>query len=134
MFQSVAGIVSAVLALLVCGFALWRGGPPERWTAAVIILGWFSSPLVEAAQVVAPQWGVFWVDVAGLFAFALLLTLYRRLWMIALTAFQTLAVTSHWAMLIDHRITMNTYLVGLAVWSLGLLLALFVGTLTRRSP
>lgn len=127
MFHSLAGILGALAALLVCTFAIWRGRAPERWAALTILVGWFASPMAAASQVLDPQWGVFWIDVAVLLVFGVLLAAHRRLWLAFACAFQALAVASHWAMFFDYRITMNTYLAGLAAWSLGVLLALLAG-------
>lgn len=128
MFSSAPAIIAAIVALAVCGVALWRGGWPERWGAAAILATWFASPLVQTSEILDPEWGVFWLDVAALAAFLVLLLASRRGWLAVASAAQLMAVSSHLAMLIDRRITMNTYLIGLAIWSLIILLALAIGT------
>lgn len=134
MFHTPAGIISALLAALVCGFALWKGGRAERLTAVAVLIGWFSTPFVqEHARFLDPQWGMFWVDVALLVFLSAMLAVYRKVWLACATGFELLMVASHWAMLIDHRIDMNSYLAGLGVWSFALLAALLIGTLQARA-
>jgi hypothetical protein len=126
-------IISALIALLVCTFAFWKGERPERLTAAAVLLGWFSTPLVQDAQVMDPEWGMFWIDVALLIFLCVMVALYRRLWLACAIACELLLVASHLAMLIDRRINMNSYLAGMAVWSFALLLALLLGTLRANA-
>ena len=62
--------------------------------------------------------------VAALFVWVSLSS--RRLWTVVVAAFQMLGVASHLATVIDHRVTINTYKLSLAVWSYGILLVLAV--------
>lgn len=133
MFETTAAVVGLGMAIVACGLAFWRGLWPERCAAAVILVGWVLSALVQSSQTFSPEWGVFWVDLVVLILFLVLLGRSSRLWLAPASAFQLLAVASHLAMLIDHRIAMNTYLMALAIWSLFILAALLVGALTARS-
>ena len=132
MFTTAAAIAGMLAAAAICGFALWRGLAADRWGAGVVLAAWIMSPLAQSTQVFTPLWAVFWIDLAVLTGFLILLARYRRLWLASASAFQALAVASHTAMMIDHRVTMNTYLAGLAIWSLAVLAALLTGAITAR--
>lgn len=132
MFETTAALIGVILAVVACALALWRGLWPERGAAVVILAGWLISAQVQSSQTLDPEWAVFWVDLAVLTFFVGLLARSGRLWLAAASAFQLLAVGSHLAMLIDHRVTMNTYLMALSIWSLAILAALLVGALTAR--
>lgn len=132
MFETSLTQTAAAIAFFVCAIALWRGLWPERAAAVVIMIGWMASDVVQVIQTVDPEWGIFWVDVVVLAIFLTLLMRSGRLWLAAASAFQLLAVASHVAMLIDHRIVMNTYLIALTIWSFAIIAALLVGALTAR--
>jgi hypothetical protein len=132
MFETTAALIGVVLAVAACALALWRGRWPERGAAVVILTGWLISAGVQSSQHLDPEWGLFWVDLVVLAIFICLLARSGRVWLAVAGAFQLLAVGSHLAMLIDHRVTMNTYLMALSIWSLAILAALLVGALTAR--
>ncbi len=132
MFQSISTAVGITAAFAACGTALFRGGAPERAAGARYCLAWLVSPHVQVADPQEPEWGVLAVDVAVALGFLAILSWRPRLWLAAALAFQLLAVATHVAMLVDRRITMNTYLIGLAMWSIGALIAIFVGAITAR--
>jgi hypothetical protein len=81
-----------------CGYALIRGGIPERAAAATILVGSVLSPFVAH---LGPQlWhgfelGIFLVDAAMLIAFGIIMLLSTRFWPIWMTAFQLLTVNAY---------------------------------------
>ncbi len=119
-------IISLGLAVLVCGLALRFGDSPARRIGAAILLAWFASLLVYRNSPRFADIGVMVVDglVAVFFVWESLRS--RRLWTVVIAAFQLLALASHLATVIDHRVTINTYKLSLAVWSYGILVMLAV--------
>lgn len=119
-------IISLGLAVLVCGLALRFGDSPARRIGAAILLAWFASLLVYRNSPRFADIGVMVVDglVAVFFVWESLRS--RRLWTVVVAAFQLLALASHLATVIDHRVTINTYKLSLAVWSYGILAMLAV--------
>lgn len=113
--------------LLVSGFALWRGGRPERWVAVANVLAWILTPLAYRTDLIDPQWGVFLVDVAFLVLLAALAMTTDRNWLLFAAAFQLLAVMTHIAIAVDRGVRTLAYFRGLVIWSYLVLGALAVG-------
>lgn len=113
--------------LLVSGFALWRGGRPERWVAVANLLAWILTPLAYRNDLIDPQWGVFLVDVGFLTLLAGLAMTTDRNWLLFAAAFQLLAVMTHIAIAVDRGVRTLAYFRGLVIWSYLVLGALAVG-------
>lgn len=128
-----AGIFIKITYLLLmfscCGFALWRGGRPERISAAIILIASFATPLVEnAVPYASPEYGILLVDslaLAGLLAVALS---SNRYWPLFATAFHFLATIIHVLTIIDAQILPQAYANLQAFWAWPMLLALAFGT------
>jgi hypothetical protein len=122
-----AGTAAAVV---ICALAFWRGGPAERYGAAIILTGWFITPLVDAhggADGLSTGLGVFAVDVITLITLTWLSLWSRKVWTLFAAAFQLDAVASHIAAFLSH-ISLFSYVTGLGIWGgYGLILALGVG-------
>ena len=75
-------------------YALWKGGPPERVAAAVLLGGvilTIVAQLFETNRYASVQWGVAVVDagvLAGFLSVALLSTRYWPMWLAALQIIQ----------------------------------------------
>lgn len=113
--------------LLVSGFALWRGGRPERWVALANLLAWILTPLAYRNTLIDPQWGVFLVDAGFLVLLAGLAMTTDRNWLLFAAAFQLLAVMTHIAIAVDRGVRTLAYFRGLVIWSYLVLAALAVG-------
>lgn len=88
------------LAAAACGvFAFWRGGPPEKGGAAILLAGWVLSALAVYLHVDYVAHGVRYVlmglDVLGLVGFVALSLWSRRLWTVFMAAFQLNDVMTH---------------------------------------
>ena len=129
MYETLAALIAAVIAIIVCVFAIIKGGTAERWSGFVVIAAWLASPWVQVADVHNPEWFILIIDAVVAIVFVLLLWRTKKLWLVVAAAFQLLTVASHTAMLIDLRITMNTYLMALGIWGVGVLGALLTGTM-----
>lgn len=117
-------VLSLGVALVVCGLAIRFGEAPARRVGAVMLTAWICSLIVYRNNPRFADGGVMLIDglVALFFIWESLRS--RRLWTVVVAAFQLLAVASHLATVIDHRVTINTYKLSLAVWSHGILLVL----------
>lgn len=115
--------------LLVCGYALWKGGGPERLTALASLVASRVSAVVEHFDnFVSPQWGVFGVDLL-FFAFLVVLALRTdRAWLLFAAAFQLLNLATHVAILTDPGLRARVYMTAIAIWSYLILASLAVGT------
>lgn len=127
-------IISLILAILVCGLAMWRGDRSARWTGAVFLADWLGSLLVHRHQVHNADYGVLAVDIVTLAAFIWISMRTRRLWTIVASAFMAIIVASHVAVMIDFRVTINTLKVSMAIWSYGVLACIAFGTWAAERP
>jgi hypothetical protein len=121
-------IISLILAILVCGLAMWRGDRSARWIGAAFLADWLGSLLVHRRQVVSADYGVLAIDIVTLAAFIWISMRTRRLWTIVASAFMAIIVASHVAVMIDLRVTINTLKASMAIWSYGVLACIAFGT------
>ncbi len=120
---------TAILCVILSIIAFIRGGAPERWGAAVLLISWFVTPLVDNHH--GFRTGIFIVDVITLFAFGALSFWSRRLWLVLATAMQLATVATHIAALVAPGILGRPYIIVLGIWGAwGLLLAMLIGILT----
>ena len=131
-------IIGDVLALLLCPYALIRGGFAERSGAAVIGIGWIVTFLVQSA---APglNAAIIGVDVVALILLTLISIKARKIWTLFAAAFQFNAVAVD---LISHffpQVGVVSIITFVEFWGgYGLLAALGGGMLSveleRRKP
>lgn len=115
--------------MLAFAFAFWKGDKPERTISMAMLAAWLASGFfTERQQLVGPSWGVLVVDIALLIAITAVSLATRRLWTAAAAGFQLINVLLHFALLIDLRISVYSYRLGLAIWSILAVLALLTGT------
>ena len=120
--------ISLIIAILICGLAMWRGDAAARWAGAVCLAGWLGSILVYRANPYNAALGVLAVDVAALIGFVWISIRMRRIWTVLLSACMAIMVASHVAAMIDLRLTVVTLITGLAMWSYGVLACIAFGT------
>jgi len=126
-------IYAVSLALLIgsAALALWRGGPWERATAAVLVLNWIGTTLAPFDPT-RPPWVAIGLDGATML-FLLYLALYsRRRWASWAAAFQFLLMANHLAFVRFHELEQWAYVTAYYVWGDAVMLSLIVGTLWRR--
>ncbi len=124
-------VVFNLLLLVCCGYALLRGGAPERIGATIYAVG--TGLTVLAHQEAAIRYGtvevgVLLVDGAALIAFLVLALFARRLWPLWMTAFQLIATAGHFAKLADPEMIRWAYAFLVGIWSYPMLLVLAIGT------
>lgn len=132
MFQTWSSTLAAIAAICICGFAMYRGGVPTRIAGGVFLSAWLITPLIRIADPSQVEWFVFAVDVVVLGVFLALTLKFRRFWLVGASAFQLLAASTHLAMLIDLRVTLNSYVMALGLWSLAVLGSILVGAFSRQ--
>jgi hypothetical protein len=116
-----------------CAVAGWRGRTPERVGAVLVAVAWVGTTLVEQRNSwIAPQTGILVGDVATLAALIAIAVRYDRYWLIWASAFQTVAVLTDLAFLIDPRAVYRAYYFG--NFSIGFLLlgAILAGVIIER--
>jgi hypothetical protein len=124
-----------LLLLVCCGYALLRGGGPERIGAAIYAIGTGLTVLARseaARRYGSVEFGALVVDVAALVAFLVLALFARRLWPLWMTAFQLIGTAAHFAKLADPEMIRWAYAFLLGVWSYPMLLLLALGTFNHR--
>lgn len=129
MYQTFTPWISLSVAVLICGFAFWKGDRWIRFVAIVYLIGWIASGFVQIRDPMSPEWGIMAVDVVAMVLMVWASLKARRLWSVFAAACQMMAVASHVVSIIDLRIYINTVIVGLALLSYGVLIALLVATL-----
>jgi hypothetical protein len=127
-YQTLTPWISLAVATLVCGFAIWKGDRWTRFVGSIFLGGWILSPFVAMTDSLQPEWGVMVIDVIALLLFIWASLKARKLWTVFAAACQMMAVASHVISIIDLRIYMATVIVGLALLSYGVLIALLFGT------
>lgn len=140
MFETLTARLGVTAAILICGYAIWRGGLAEKASGAVVGVGWIlTGILVTRRNIAGPDWSTFTIDVVGMLLIGWASFVSRRPWTLFVTACQLIAVTAHLATVIDLRVSVYIYRRGLALWSYAMLAAILWGTIEveidrRRFP
>ena len=124
-----------LLLFAICGYALWRGGSPERWGAG-------SCLLAAAATLIAPLPGgpvyrsleieIMVIDLVLLAVLLVLAMKANRYWPIWAAAAHSTAVAVHLTKAINPSIVWPLYAVAASASSIAVILILWVGTLRHR--
>lgn len=87
-----------LLLLGVCGYAFWAGGAPERWTAALFVLGAAATSVLPFQQRFS-YYSVFWpllsVDLAVLIGLIGIALRANRFWPLYVSALHTIVIAIH---------------------------------------
>ena len=119
------------LLLACCGYALLRGGAPERIAASIFTIG--TGLTVVAASGAAGRFaslevGILAVDALALLAFLVLALCAERFWTLWLTALQAIGTAGHAIKMVDPEGLPWAYAFALAFWSYPMLLLIAFGT------
>lgn len=125
--MQIHSLISLLIAILVCGLAMWRGDQPARWTGAVFLASWLGSLLVNSGDAYNADYGILAIDVLALGAFVWISIRSRRIWTVIASAFVMIIVASHIAVMIDLRVSLNTLRVSMTIWSYGVLACIGFG-------
>jgi cytochrome bd-type quinol oxidase subunit 2 len=124
-----------LLQVLASGYALLRGGAPERLTGAALLLAAIGTRLImQQAEFnyLQLEAGVLAIDVALLCILAATAVLADRYWTFWLTALHALGTGAHVAKALDPSVLPTAYGILAAAWSYPMLLLLAVGTRRHR--
>jgi hypothetical protein len=122
-------IIWLVALLLVSGYALLKGGRPERIVAVANLLASFLTPLMpDSANAADPEWGTLFLDIAFLAVLLGTCLVTDRLWLLFATAFQLLGVAIHIAIVADPGVGGWAFMTALIIFSYLVLFSLGVGT------
>lgn len=117
--------------LAASGYALLRGGAPERLTGLALLLAAFSTSVIQRDIPVlfaGMEVGVMIVDLV-LLAVMIVITLHAdRFWPAWVTALHALGTAAHLAKAISPDVIRLVYAVLSAVWSYPIVLLLVIGT------
>jgi hypothetical protein len=131
-FTTVRQQVSLLLCFLGCGYAIWRGGRPERIFGWVLLAGWAFSPfLMNTRDWFSPQWAEAVVDLTVLAVLLWLAFTSDRYWPMWCAAFHAVGVLMHVTMLVDRRVPPWSYRTASAIWSYVVLFTLVIGTMVE---
>jgi hypothetical protein len=128
-------ILFLVIWLGCCGYALWRGGPPERIGASLFLVATLASAAVqspEGARFITIDPGVLTVDLALLASLLVLAFLADRFWPLWMSAMQAVAVLSHTAIALNPDVIPWGYWRAAALWSYPMLLLLAFATWSHQ--
>jgi hypothetical protein len=120
--------ISLILAASICGFALWKGDRTIRIVAGIYLAAWILTPFLALKDPMQPEWRVMVLDTLVMVLFVGVSLWARRVWTIFAAACQMMAVASHVVSIIDLRINIATVVLGLAMLSYGVLIALLLAT------
>lgn len=123
------------LLALVCLYAWWQGGAPEKIGAAIFATG---SVLTVALLIAAPQRfrsfevGVLVIDTVGFIAFLILALCANRFWTLWVTGLLGVALVGHLAKLLSPNVLPLAYRVVLSIWSYPILALIAAGIWLHR--
>jgi hypothetical protein len=118
------------VAVLICGFAMWKGDRWARFVAIVYLTGWILTPFATIRNMLTPEWKVMVIDTVVMVLLVWASLKARRLWTVFAAACQMMAVASHVVSIIDLRIYITTVVLGLTILSYGVLVALLAATVS----
>lgn len=129
MFESAYTQLFGAVALLILGFAYWKGENLEKMGVTAYIIAWFATMLVQnEVRPDAVQYPTFAIDLVVLMAFAGLAWKSPRTWPIWAAGFQMFAVLGHLVIMLGVRPDSYSFHTLLALAGYGVLGAIAVGT------
>jgi len=136
MGQGVSLVLFLVLLLACCGYALARGGAPER-VAGSLLIGAFAIDelvhrLVDGRGYATVEVGSMIVDLALLTGLIVLSHRSTRYWPLWMAGWQLAAVIAHFAKLLEPAMQASGYAVQAQIWGYPMVLALGAGSVRHR--
>lgn len=116
--------------LLCCGYALAAGGAPERWVAAIMLLGSLLSPMVVrgSTHFVQVEWRVFAIDVVDQILLLAVAAKADRFWPIAVAGVHLMSPLTHVTKATIGYVEPRAYAIAQAAASYLILLLMAIGT------
>ncbi|MBX3479042.1 MAG: hypothetical protein KF842_01435 [Caulobacter sp.] len=122
--------VSFSVTALATGFAVWKGGPPERATGVFLFLATQATFLIADRRWIDVQFAVLALDVAALILLGALALFADRWWPMWTAGLQGLAVIIHLAFWMQHKVISLVYSIALNIIGYAVLLTLVIGTVS----
>lgn len=118
----------------VCGYALWRGGQPERLVAGMFLIAFPLGSFINAKlRSEGIQWGSLSVDLALLVLLLMIALRANRYWPMGIVAMQLLQVMGHLLKLADPTMLPLLYWLSSVVWAYPMLILLLLGAVRHRN-
>jgi hypothetical protein len=124
-------IISFTITVLVTGFALWKGGPPERLTGAFLFISAQITFLVADRRWMDVQFAVMCIDIFAFALFVFLALFADRWWTLWSAGLQGLGVVIHLAFWAQHKVISLVYSTALNLIGYAIFLTLVIGTISR---
>lgn len=128
-------IIFTVLLIGSCGYALWRGGAPERIVGGALLAA-FVATLATYSELAgrfdSVELGVLIVDAVLLAVLVAVALRADRGWPFLLAGLHLCSVGAHLLKFLDVNMIRVTYALMIAIWSYPMLIALAVGTHRHR--
>lgn len=118
------------IAFLVCGFAMWRGGKPERLAGALFLAFSIVTFLLPDRRWMDVQYAVMWLDIVFWLVLVALALFADRWWTLWMAGLQGVGVLLHLAFWAQMKVTSLAYSVGLNLVGHTLLVAILIGTVS----
>lgn len=138
MFDLVRFAVGAGVFFGICGWAIWRGGWPERLVATALLVNALVSPLTQTHPLSrAPEMAMFVLDSA--FTLLVLFTALKsdRWWPLFCCAFAFLGALTHLAQHLNIDVDQFVYMTAIVLWNYLVVFAIAGGMLElawRKRP
>ena len=118
-----------------CGYAIWRGGPPERYAGWLFLCGTLLTPLVASglpARYYQVETLIFGVDLFLMAALFWIACQADRLWPLFAAGLQLDTVGIHVLKMLNSDMIRVTYALLTIGWSYPILIILAIGTLRHQ--
>lgn len=116
---------------LICGGALWKGGPSEKLGAAIMYGAWLATFFARNdGDRHSLQYGAFLIDAVMFAALVILALRSDRFWPMFAAGFELLSVVTHVTRLADAKIGPWVYFTATHLWGYLTIGALGLGTVT----
>lgn len=118
----------------VCGYALWRGGQPERLVAGMFLIAFLLGSFINAKfRSDGIQWGSLGVDLTMLALLLVIALRANRYWPMGVAAMQLLQVGGHLLKLADPTMLPLLYWLSSVVWAYPMLILLLLGVVRHHN-
>ncbi|KQS04747.1 hypothetical protein ASG11_11215 [Sphingomonas sp. Leaf357] len=134
--MAVSVLLFLIWLVLCCGYALLRGGAPERVAAGLLVLSYaLGLPvhwMIDAAGYRSAVIGTATIDVLLLVALIVLAWRSTRFWPLWVAGWQLAAIVAHLAKLLDPAMLATGYAIQAQIWAYPMVLATAAGAWRHR--
>jgi len=127
-------LIFNIVQILVCGYAWWRGGQPERVVALLLMAAGLGTLLMPTVPRGFDQlhWRILAIDVALLAALGVVALRAARFWPLWLAAMHLIAIAVHFAKAYHPFLLPWIYAVAVGQLAYAMLALLLVGTIRHQ--